>query len=437
MIIRQATGRLRGTRVAVLAVTAAIALLTGVGTRMPPGTTGNLARDTPIDTRHAPLPQAGVSIVEDPLDTSHLVAALNDYNAPQGTSLYVSEDAGSSWRAARLPRIPQQRMGDPRLAYGPRGLLYLAVTGYDVDLTTPEQTVHLSINLFLSRDGGHTWTWLGRPSGVPPQPPIGDDFPSLAVDPISGAITVAWTRIMGQHELIAVARSVDGGHSFSAPVLLPTHLGEGAATIVDRSGTAVVAFMDLEHNAIIVSGVRGSVRWSVRAAPLREVPPTLPGLRFRIESYPALAIDRRTGRLYLTWAVLANGHTRIAFTTSSDGGHHWSSLTDPGTASRTDFFMPTLAVSPAGIVGVMAYGRQGASYRVYAMFSTDCARHFAPAFAVDSVPSPLQRGGPPYLGDYAAIAIDRHAAHPAWTDNRGPVPVIYTRAMPIPAAGHC
>jgi hypothetical protein len=296
--------------------------------------------------------------------------------------------------------------------------------------------VHLAINLLQSRDGGRHWIWLGRPSGLPP-PPSGDDYPALAVDPASGSITIAWTVIGRGQEQIAVARSVDGGRTFSPRLLLPSHLGEGAAVVVDRSGAAVIALMDLEHSAISVSVVRRAVLWTTHLGPLHEVLPTLPGLRFRVESYPCLAIDRQSGRLYLAWAVMAGGHTQIAFATSSDGGHHWSTTAVLSGLAARDLFMPILAVSPTGVVALSAYGRLGATYRVYLALSTSCGRHFSPALPVDGVSSSLIQGGPPYLGDFGGLAIDRQTVHPAWTDSRRLVPVIYTRVLPIPTADHC
>jgi hypothetical protein len=392
--------------------------------------------DVPIGSPRASLPQAGVGIVEDPVHPRHVVAAINDYNAPQGTSVYVSDDAGHTWHAVPAPRMPQQKMGDPRLAYGPHGLLYLAVTGYDVDRATPQQTVHLSINLFQSRDGGHHWRWLGRPSGPPPRPPLGDDYPSLAVDPASGAITIAWTAIQGEHEFIAVARSTDGGRSFTPRLLLPTHLGEGAVVVLNRAGAAIVAFMDLQHNAISVSEVRQRVLWTSHVGPLQEIPSNLPGLRFRVESYPALAIDRQTGRLYLAWPVLVQGHTQMAFATSADG-RHWSRMMSLRGLATADLFMPSLAVSPTGVVALSAYGRLGGIYRIYLVLSTSCGRHFSSPAVLDSVPSPLSQGGPIYLGDFAGLAIDSHVVHSAWTDTRAGVPMIYTSAVPIPAMARC
>jgi hypothetical protein len=156
-----------------------------------------------------------------------------------------------------------------------------------------------------------------------------------------------------------------------------------------------------------------------------------------VESYPSLAIDRQTGRLYLAWPIMAGNHTQIAFTTSSDDGHRWSVPVILDSDSVRDFFLPTLAVSPAGVVALSAYGRLGATYRVYLALSTSCGRRFTPALPVDDISSSLLQGGPPFLGDFAGLAIDRQMVHPAWTDSRRLVPVIYTRTLPIPTADHC
>lgn len=400
-----------------------------------PRPTAAPVRDVEIGSPSAPLPMAGAGLVADPADARRLVAAVNDYNASQGMSVYLSADGGASWRAATLPRIPQQRIGDPQLAYGPRGVLYLAGTCYDADPARTGQTIDLSMCLFRSDDGGRHWTWLGHPSGPPPRPPLGDDFPALAVDRTSGQITLAWTRLATGHARIAVATSSDGGRRFGPRRYLPTALGEGAAAVEDAGG-AVVAYLDLQHGAIAAAILRGAAARTARAAPLREIASPLAGLAFRVESYPHLARDPRSGRLYLVWASWEHAHAQILLISSTDGGAHWSGPAAVAASQAHDQFMPAVAVSPAGVVAVFYHQRAGPSemqYHAYLATSVACGRRFAPPVRLDTAGSPLGSRRPSYLGDYSALAVAGATAHAAWTDTRHGTPAIFTRAVAIPA----
>ena len=394
--------------------------------------------DAPIAGPLRGLAQAGVSLAEDPVDATHLVAAMNDYNAAQGMSVAVSQDRGAHWTAVALPRLPQTLIGDPRLAYGPRGVLYLAGTAYDVSKAKPPAEIHLSINLLVSRDGGEHWTWLSRPSGPIAKPPVLDDYPSIAVDPAGGRITMAWTRILPEYEEVLVAQSSDGGRTFSRPLTLPGQMSDGASAALDRGGDPLIAYMDREHDALRVVRLHaGRVLSAVGVAPLRPAPATLGGLRFRIGSQPTLVYDRRSGVLYVTWLYLDGTHTRLALFSSTDDGQHWRPLSAPAIDAQADVFMPTLAASPAGVLGLLWYLRSGASYTVVLALSTDCGRAFAPPTTVDGAPSSLYGEGPTYLGDYGAVILDQSWAYVAWTDNRILQPMIYGRSLRIPEAARC
>ncbi len=413
----------------------AVAVLVPILLGASPATGG--VRNVPVSPVQARLPQAGVVVAEDPADSRHLVLALNDYNARQGMSVAVSENGGAAWTQVQLPKLPQGYFGDPQLAFAPHGRIYLAGTAYD-GVGKPRQAVRLSINLLSSDDGGRSWRWLGRPSGPIPAPPILDDYPALAVDPRSGVVTVAWTRIAGNDESIAVAHSSDGGRTFSAPLLLPEQRAESASVVLTKSGDPVVAFMD-RHRALMGVALfqRGGLAAVVNVAPLQPLPPRLAGLRFRVASRPSLAADRKTGHLYLVWPVQMGADSGMALYESADGGKYWRRLAQPATAAGSDVFMPAVAVSPGGAIAVLWYERLGAQYRVRVAIATDCGDRFGPPLTLGSKASSLYDTGPSYLGDYGGLALDARQAHAAWTDNRSLLPTIYTAAVTIPSAARC
>ena len=394
-------------------------------------------RDVRISAVPARLPQAGVVVAEDPANPRHLVVAFNDYNARQGMSVAVSDDAGAAWTQVQVPRLPQQYFGDPQLAYGQHGIVYLAGTAYD-GAGKPLQAVRLSINLLSSLDGGRTWHWLGQPSGPVPAPPVLDDYPALAVDPRNGSVSVAWTRIVGNDSSIAVARSGDSGRTFGKPLVLPGPWAASASMVLTAGGDPVVAFMDRQRARMSVALLHGdTLRAVVTVAPLQPMPPKLQGLRFRVASRPSLAIDRVTGRIYLVWPVEIGQHSDMALYQSADGGMHWRRVGQPAVAAGSDVFMPAAAVSPRGVVGLLWYERQGPWYRARLAFAARCAARFAPPVTLSSEVSSLYDAGPSYLGDYGGLVLDAVQAHGAWTDNRSLTPAVYTAAVPIPAAVEC
>jgi Neuraminidase (sialidase) len=83
----------------------------------------------------------------------------------------------------------------------------------------------IDIQVIRSSDGGTTWS---QPIEVAPQASVGvsglrtgDGLPEIAVDPTSGALYVAWedsSFSQNDHDGIVLARSSDGGLTWSAPV---------------------------------------------------------------------------------------------------------------------------------------------------------------------------------------------------------------------------
>ena len=361
-----------------------------------------------------------------PMRGADVQIAVPPHNRPQA-GVALAEDPAD-------PKL----FGDPRLAYGPHDLLYLAGTAYDASDSKPPAPVRLSINLLASRDGGRHWTWIGRPSGPVAPAPILDDYPSIAVDPVSGKICVAWTRIFGGSEVVLAAQSTDGGDTFSKPAILPGRIDEGASLALDQAGGSLVAFMDRSANEMDVARLAGDrMANAVEVGALRPVPPTLGGLRFRIGSEPALARDPQTGTFYLTWLVLDRTHTRLVLFSSTDDGRHWNSLPVPAADPQANVFMPNVAVSPSGVIGLMWYEQSGAAYTVRLAVSTSCGRTFAAPVTMDSAPSSLYGMGPTYLGDYGALALDHSRASIAWTDNRTSRPTIHFNSLRVPSSARC
>jgi hypothetical protein len=136
-----------------------------------------------------------------------------------------------------------------------------------------------------STDCGVTWS---QPVKVTQDSHINQGS-ALAIDPVSGAVTVAWRRFAegGDPNAIAVSRSTNNGKSWTTPTLVaqfPSY---------DPASPAAPTFFD-----------QGTTSGSMRT-----------------NAYPALAADG-TGRLYLAWSqrgVGPGGDARVVVSTSADG----------------------------------------------------------------------------------------------------------------------
>ena len=163
----------------------------------------------------------------------------------------------------------------------PGGRAYLAYTMF----VGGTNNINTKILVASSTDCGATW---GQPVKVNSDSHINQGA-ALAIDPGTGALTLAWRRFAAGTDpnAIAVSRSTDGGKNWTVPKLVaqfPSYdpASPGAPTLFDQGTTS------------------GSMRTN---------------------AYPALATDG-TGRLYLAWSqrgVGPGGDARVVLSTSKNG----------------------------------------------------------------------------------------------------------------------
>ena len=179
----------------------------------------------------------------------------------------------------------------------PGGRAYIAYTVF----VGGNNNLHTKLLVASSSDCGASW---GNPVKVTEGSHINQGA-ALAIDPVTGAVTVAWRRFANSNDPngILVARSTDGGKKWSnetSVVSLPSWNAANptAPTLFDQGTTS------------------GSIRTN---------------------AYPALAADG-AGRLYLAWSqrgVGPGGDARIVLTTSTNGTT-WSAPTAVDNAFASD-----------------------------------------------------------------------------------------------------
>jgi hypothetical protein len=152
-------------------------------------------------------------------------------------------------------------------------------------------------------------------------------------------------------------------------------------------------------------------------------------MRFRLNSFPALTVDRGTGRLHMVWADNSLGTTADTssqvFQQYSDDGVTWTpkQLVTTGPADR---IFPWVGAHD-GKVAISYYDRayagENGSEIDYAMSVSDNGgtSWSGPLRLTEQSSDPAVQfflGG--FIGDYTGIAVGSDGvAHPIWTDFRG------------------
>lgn len=299
------------------------------------------------------------SIAINPLNPRQMIASAVDYRANQSAWVYVSSDAGRSWRNISLgkPNYPRWTAGnDPSVAWGPDGTAYVVYGAFD--RSTPP-TGENGVFLARSTDGGQTWQshipiilHLGRMTADS----AFEDKYYVSVDhcstsPYRGRIYVPWKRVIDRDSStqIVITWSDDGGWSWHSPVRVsPVLPGTSLDTTFGQSFPLAATGPQGEVYVVWNSGTQRSIGFARSTDGGRTwTSPRLihtyqwlgetkfTGTQYnhtlkggtRVETYPALVVDTVTGSprrgwLYLTWA--ADRVPNVYFSRSTDQGETWS-----------------------------------------------------------------------------------------------------------------
>jgi hypothetical protein len=450
--------------------------------------------------------QNETSIATNPYNPRNLVAGSNDYrlfntresrNDGSGWA-YTTFDGGRTWLNVQLPHLTFQTgatgalsdmdsAGDPAVAFGPHNTVYYA------NIAFSRFNGGSAVTLSTSHDGGLTW---GDPAiialdgvdanGNPLDTPNFNDKEWVGADPLTGTVYVSWTQFNDTESPIMVRRSTDYGRTFSPAVQVSpnttnfaggiTSYSSGSIPQVGNDGTLYIAYEAAvcdtlncdspnDHDAIVVatSHNHGQTFKNTEVALDFDFPTnedvgraTLTGLNFRINSFPQMAYDRLTGKLWVTWADDRNGsydgYTSIKtngdnFVVSSQNGQHWSGITTVGTSA--DEVYPAIA-AVGGRVAVTSYTRAydptgtdldyamwtgwGSSLGAIQRVTTVSEDPNVQFVGIGLESGDILQGE--FIGDYTAVAMGPDfKVHPCWTDFRGnpgvntPNQDVYTQSL--------
>ena len=233
--------------------------------------------------------------------------------------------------------------GSLDLAAGADGGLYAAWTDYEGALW-----------LAVSSDRGEGFTPPRRIAGDASRPARA---PSLAIAP-DRKLYLAWTYGEDGKADIHVARSIDGGATFEAPLAVARTPGYSDAPklATDAHGRLHLAFAESEGSPF--DGKRVVYARSSDGARSWEAPRALSP---QGADYPSLAVDGKNG-VVVTWEVVPEPRRRprgLGIMVSTDGGERFSrparvpGSAGPGTnGSHQGLLMKKIALTPQGALAV-------------------------------------------------------------------------------------
>jgi hypothetical protein len=189
---------------------------------------------------------------------SNVVVGWNDvgqfFQTASLTGYGYSTDGGRTFTdGGVIPPPPGgANLGDPDVAVDSRGTFYFSQISIDADGVA-------FIGVAKSTDGGRTFSRPVSASWSVSGPDSFQDKEFITADgtggPFDGNVYVSWTRFSSQGSQIMFARSSDGGRSFERAIALspPGHFVQGSIPRVGPNGEVYVAWRDFNTPGIFVS----------------------------------------------------------------------------------------------------------------------------------------------------------------------------------------
>jgi hypothetical protein len=361
-----------------------------------------------------------------------------------------------------------ESFGDPALAVGPamgtdgRFSWSNGSVVYYGNLAFPNGAASPVVTVSRSRDDGASWQAPAVASSTT-NPVDFNDKDYVWADgnpksPFFGTVYASWTLFQGagrfgssstfSPEPIVVARSTDGGQTWSSAIRLSQsanngHVGgrQGSLIRTGPDGTVFVfwegaIFLHSEQLVAISHDGGASFGRPIPIAEVTDIPSPLPGSSFRDDSFPSADVNQKTGAIYVAWANEEGSPPTalIKFTESDDGGLTWSMpKTVGGRAGAFNAFFPSVAASPDGHHVFVAWPAQTwkapatapgagvvtqfAAYNLRTDGAWSGGKLLSTAFG-DPDGSSTNSLGAQFLGDYATAVASDSTAWFVWTDTR-------------------
>jgi hypothetical protein len=355
--------------------------------------------------------------------------------------------------------LPYERASDPWVSIGPDGI------AYSISISFNATNNDNAVAAVRSTNGGVTWDHLTAIRADNGQNQLFNDKESVTADPTkAGTAYAVWDQLVGPVDNPAVvvhnffsftgptyfAKTTDGGVTWGpSKIIVPMRQNQqsiGNVIVVAPNGTLYDFFTLITgtgpnmgpqstapHGFAIafIKSTDGGETWTsphiVDKMDTVTVTDPNTGQSLRTADFNvAPAVDPATGQLYLVWqdardTTGPNGkgaHSRVLFTTSTNGGDTWS---DPVVVSNSpagiSAFLPAIAVASDGRVGLTYYDFRTLAPDNTTTLPTDIWFKSAPrggnlATAAEThVSGPFNflaapNAGGFFLGDYAGLAAN-------------------------------
>ncbi len=280
--------------------------------------------------------------------------------------------------------------------------------------------------------------------------------------PFEGNLYDAWTAFGGPNDYeIELARSTDGGVSWSTPINISSAVNAGShcqgvnlKTGPNGEVYAVWAIYDNwygngDEEAL---GFAKSSNGGQSFDPATRILSNIRGIRtsgtsknMRVNSFPSMDVDisggQYNGNIYVVWAnigvpgINTGNDIDVYIIRSEDQGQTWSIPIrvnqDPVNLGNEHFF-PWITCDPVtGVLSIVFYDDRnvgGNQLEVFAANSYDGGETWED-FKISDVsftPAPISGLATDYFGDYLGISARDGKVFPCWTDNRTGVALTYT-----------
>lgn len=415
---------------AVVGVMAVAAVSIWIAKREPPIDNDRPVGGRNVDISRSTRAQWAPTVAQDPSSPGRLVVAASDELFD--SRLYISADAGRSWRGERdLPLLRANcGRGDTSIAITPTGRQLVAF------LATLECRP-LDPRLYVASRQAPGSRW--EVSRVAPMRRafVFDQRPALAAG--RGDAVVVWLRFIGKtnvaEQRVLVSRS-SGGRSWSPPVTLPFQAPYAAAVSVAPSGEVYVVVADAVAGVVVLRSRDGGGHFGParRIAALRGTFTPICGHGDVLVTAqpqrcigPSPTVSSGRDRVLVTYGrAEANGSQGVyAVTLDSELRVLRSGRVGPPDEDKDDQFTPVSAIDrTTGDFWACFYDSSGDELRKRAWFtctvSDDEGRSWAPLVRAATSRSnetrfAADRDG---FGDVQGLVASKGAAHPVWTDSR-------------------
>lgn len=406
------------------------------------------------------------SVAINPTNPKNMIASAVDYRNNSATWVYVSDDAGKTWRNVNLGRpYPNWRSSnDPSVYFALDGTGYLCYGGFgEFDENQPVNVGENGVFIAKTTDGGKTWKAhipVIVHLGMQTLDSLFEDKYYVHVDnsptsPYFGTVYIPWKRVTPRDSAtqIVLSRSIDKGESWSLPVAVSNRLpGSSEDTTFGQSfplaatgpnGELYVVWNHgIEHGVGFAKSTDGGLTFSepriIHKYNIFGRTKFIDGQGYRhvvkdsvrAEAYPVIVCDitngPRRGYLYLCWA--ADNVPNIYFSRSTDGGNTWSNPIIVHSDTTNDQFWPWMALDPLnGDLAVMYFDSRNCPDNLlvecYVSYSSDGGLTWTDRRAADQ-PSNLRLNpfrGNAFAGDYSGCAFYDGVVYPTWVDMRNAV----------------